>query len=119
MHKVLNIFISLIFIAIGTMVMAGWLLHIPIMVQFKFGLVPMVFNTALCFPLTGITLLLDNLKTDVCVRTQTTIAAFLTVLCNYPIAARYRRRFRAGLSDSDARTVSQAQLKKQNYLINA
>ena len=34
---------------LGLMVTSGWLLHVPIMVEIKSGLVPMVFNTGLCF----------------------------------------------------------------------
>ncbi|HOY21585.1 MAG TPA: hypothetical protein PK002_00430 [Cellvibrio sp.] len=62
--------------------MCGWLLQIPILVQFKLGLVPMVFNTALCFTLSGIALLLDNQKTKIRHRAQTVIGAFLLVLCS-------------------------------------
>ncbi len=39
--------------ALGLVVMTGWLLHIRQMVEFRTGMVAMTFNTALCFTLAG------------------------------------------------------------------
>jgi hypothetical protein len=81
MHKAFKIFIGLILFSMGAIVLVGWLLHIPIMVEFKRGVVPMVFNTALCFTLTGIALLLTVLNHKLGSILQIAIGTFLIVLC--------------------------------------
>lgn len=45
--------IGAILAALGTMVIAGWLLKNPVVVRIAPGFAPMVFNTALCFVLLG------------------------------------------------------------------
>ncbi len=45
----------------GLCVIAGWLLQIRALVEFRVGLVAMVFNTALCFTVTGLALALPAL----------------------------------------------------------
>ncbi len=45
-------------VALGTWVIAGWLIRSPLMVQIAPGLVAMVFSTALCFVLSGTALFL-------------------------------------------------------------
>jgi diguanylate cyclase (GGDEF)-like protein len=42
--------------------MLGWMLKIPAFVQVQPSFVPMQFNTALCFSLSGLTILLRNIK---------------------------------------------------------
>ena len=45
--------IGMVLALLGLTVTSGWLLHVPMMVEIKSGLVPMVFNTGLCFFLAG------------------------------------------------------------------
>ncbi|HJP63028.1 MAG TPA: hypothetical protein VJ844_06275, partial [Mucilaginibacter sp.] len=52
--------ISAVSIAIGIIVMAGWLFNIPILKEIVPGFVPMVFNPALCFVLFGTALLVKQ-----------------------------------------------------------
>lgn len=52
-----------ILIFVGILCIYGWLEKIPSLLQIYPGLVAMVFNTALCFALTGIIILLSNLNT--------------------------------------------------------
>lgn len=66
-------------ITIGALTAAAWLLQIQTIVQLVPGLVPMVFNTALCFLLSGWALLLDGKRHALVARTL--IAAFLLTLC--------------------------------------
>ena len=47
-------------VTLGAVTMFGWLLHIPAMVEIQHGLVPMVFNTGLCFFLCGAALLIPQ-----------------------------------------------------------
>lgn len=49
---------------LGGAVAAGWLLRIPVLVQVLAGLTPMVFNTAACFVLSGLSLVLAALRPD-------------------------------------------------------
>ena len=45
--------------ALGMTVIAGWIFHIPWMVQVRSDFVAMVLNTAICFTLTGLAFILD------------------------------------------------------------
>ena len=49
---------------LGGAVAAGWLLRVPVLVQVLPGLTPMMFNTAVCFVLSGVSLLLAALRPD-------------------------------------------------------
>ena len=49
----LPILLSGAVVVLGLVVMSGWLLEVREMVEFRAGLVAMVFNTALCFTLAG------------------------------------------------------------------
>ena len=46
--------LGLALMALGLLVIAGWLLQVRAMVEIKAGFVAMAFNTALCFALTGL-----------------------------------------------------------------
>jgi len=63
--------------AMGVTVMSGWMLRVPVMVEFRAGMVAMVFNTALCFTMTGLALALPGLLRRPLPQVQ---AAFGTVL---------------------------------------
>jgi hypothetical protein len=52
-----KLFAPALAIVLGVVVMIGWLLHIPEIVQVFPGFVPMQFNTALCFALSGASVL--------------------------------------------------------------
>ena len=41
---------------LGLSTVTGWLLHLPVLFEMRHGLVPMVFNTGLCFALLGVAL---------------------------------------------------------------
>lgn len=64
-------------IALALVVMTGWLLHEPRLVQLRAGWVGMAFNTALCFALAGIALLLPERHAQRRRRGQTGIGLFL------------------------------------------
>jgi diguanylate cyclase (GGDEF)-like protein/PAS domain S-box-containing protein len=49
---------------LGAAVAAGWLLRVPALVQLLPGLTPMVLNTAVCFVLSGVSLMLAALRPD-------------------------------------------------------
>ncbi|STX52105.1 sensor histidine kinase [Legionella busanensis] len=59
-ERLLAVFFSILLILLGSTVIFGWLAHIPKMVQLIPGLVGMVFNTALCFILTGLLIINSN-----------------------------------------------------------
>ncbi len=81
MHKLFKTLIGLILFTMGVVVLCGWLLHVPIMVQFKIGFVAMVFNTALCFTITGIVLVVSNLTHKFFANLQTLAGVFLIIYC--------------------------------------
>ena len=60
MRKLLQIrqLIGMVLVLLGVTVMIGWFARSPVVVQLLPGLVAMVFNTAFCFSLVGVTLLL-------------------------------------------------------------
>lgn len=57
----LAIFCGILLILLGSIVLFGWVFHVPSMVQLKTGMVAMVANSALCFILIGITFLYINI----------------------------------------------------------
>ncbi|MES2743253.1 MAG: diguanylate cyclase [Pseudomonadota bacterium] len=70
--------IGLALLLLGSTTMLGWLLHVPAMVELKRGLVPMVFNTGLCFFLSGAALVLGTYRR--CRRIAVGIGAALMLL---------------------------------------
>lgn len=78
----LESFISTAIILLGLMVTSGWLLHVPAMVQIKSGLVPMVFNTGLCFLLAGIALFISRRTNKTAIYIRHFLGTFLIVLCS-------------------------------------
>jgi len=56
--------IGVVLALLGGSVAAGWLLRIPTLVQVLPGLTPMVLNTAFCFVLSGVWLVLAALRPD-------------------------------------------------------
>lgn len=73
--------ISVVLMLLGLMVMAGWLLHVPAMVQIKTGLLPMVFNTSLCFFVTGLAIALMPHHHRLACRLRNGIGFGLITLC--------------------------------------
>lgn len=82
MNKIIQTLIGIALFVMGGTVLLGWLLHIPLMVQFKIGFVPMQFNTGLCFIFTGIALALPGLTKKAFLRLQTAIGGTLIILCS-------------------------------------
>ena len=66
---------------LGAMVVLGWLLHVPMMVEIKTGLVPMVFNTGLCFFLSGAAIAAVKLPPQMARTARGVIALALVLLC--------------------------------------
>jgi diguanylate cyclase (GGDEF)-like protein/PAS domain S-box-containing protein len=66
---------------LGMFVMLGWLLHVRAMVEIRAGYVAMVFNTALCFALTGMALALPGLRGRPTPKFQTLVGGIVLVLC--------------------------------------
>jgi diguanylate cyclase (GGDEF)-like protein/PAS domain S-box-containing protein len=56
--------IGAVLAVLGSSVAAGWLLRIAALVQVLPGLTPMVLNTAVCFVLSGVSLMLAALRPD-------------------------------------------------------
>ena len=77
----LPMLLSLAVATMGITVMAGWLLRVAILVQINPGSVAMVFNTALCFMLTGIALGLPSLIGKPTPKLQMLIGTFIFILC--------------------------------------
>lgn len=67
--------------ALGTTVMLGWLSHVRAMVEIRTGYVAMVFNTALCFTLTGMALALPGLLGKPLPKFQVLVGGTLFILC--------------------------------------
>ncbi|MFZ6873417.1 diguanylate cyclase domain-containing protein [Undibacterium sp. Di27W] len=74
-------FLGLALLALGLVVISGWLLQVRAMVEIRVGFVAMVFNTALCFTLTGLALALPGLRQKPYARLQSCIGFFLFSLC--------------------------------------
>ncbi|MFZ6657485.1 diguanylate cyclase domain-containing protein [Undibacterium sp. TJN19] len=72
---------GLILLALGLLVISGWLLHMRAMVEIRTGLVAMVFNTALCFALTGLAIALPGLIKKPVHAIQSSVGIFLFCLC--------------------------------------
>ena len=66
---------------LGLTVISGWLLQIRALVEFRAGLVAMVFNTALCFSLAGGAVLLAALARRPMAWLQNIIGASMVALC--------------------------------------
>lgn len=66
---------------LGLVVISGWLAQIQVMVEFRAGLVAMVFNTALCFALAGGAVLLQALAHRPMPMLQHIVGAGMLVLC--------------------------------------
>lgn len=79
-ERSLAIFFSILLILLGSTVIFGWLMHIPKMVQVIPGLVGMVFNTALCFILTGFLIITSNYYFKHQRSIQITLSAVLFVI---------------------------------------
>ncbi|MES2933653.1 MAG: EAL domain-containing protein [Pseudomonadota bacterium] len=71
---------GLAIICLATVILLGWLTRTPLLVQIRPNFVGMVVNTALCFALLGITLLLPVLKVRKIAAIQTAIGAFIFAL---------------------------------------
>ncbi|MCF6808214.1 GGDEF domain-containing protein [Thiotrichales bacterium 19S9-12] len=68
-------FFSALVVAIGFIVMFGWLMHIPLLIQLNPTFVPMQFNTALCFFCIGLSILFTYKQT----RYFSSLLAFITL----------------------------------------
>lgn len=66
---------------LGITVMLGWLLHVRAMVEIRVGFVAMVFNTALCFTLTGSALALPGLLGKPLPKFQVLVGGAIFILC--------------------------------------
>ncbi|MEJ7808689.1 MAG: hypothetical protein WKG03_22555, partial [Telluria sp.] len=71
---------------LGLAVMSGWLLQVRQLVEFRTGLVAMVFNTALCFALAGTALLLPALLRRPTPVLQNVIGSAMIFLCTLVLA---------------------------------
>lgn len=60
--RFVHAYMGAILIALGAVVILGWLLHIPELVRVVPGFAAMVPNTALCFMLMGVALALDKVR---------------------------------------------------------
>lgn len=67
-------------LALGAMVMAGWVMRVPAMVTIRPNFVGMVFSAGLCFALIGTGLLLGNAKAHWAVRLQRLAGWMLVIL---------------------------------------
>lgn len=76
-----EIVIALLLTGLGLTVTCGWLLHVPAMVEIRAGLVPMVFNTGLCFFLSGCAILLMKSNAPRARFARQSMGASLLLLC--------------------------------------
>lgn len=74
------IVISAVSIAVGIIVMLGWIFNIPVLQQIVPGFVSMVFNTAFCFVLFGGALLITQYPKS---RYHSTIFFAVSLLCTF------------------------------------
>lgn len=72
--------IGIALILLGGMTVSGWLFQVTSMVEIARGLVPMVFNTGLCFLLSGFVLFSSQADAPHFRSTRAKIGAFLVVL---------------------------------------
>jgi diguanylate cyclase (GGDEF)-like protein/PAS domain S-box-containing protein len=73
-------------VALGLKGLAGWLLHVPTLVAFQPGQLPMVFNTALCFSLAGSALYLSQRPGGLARQLRTALGGSLIALCGATLA---------------------------------
>jgi diguanylate cyclase (GGDEF)-like protein/PAS domain S-box-containing protein len=73
--------VGLLLIGLGTTTMLGWLLRVPYMTELQHGLVPMVFNTGLCFFLSGLAVSLPTFAPNRTDTARRCIGMILVVLC--------------------------------------
>ncbi len=66
---------------LGLVVIGGWLLQVRVLVEFRAGLVAMVFNTALCFALAGAAVLWPVLRRRPMALLQNLVGTLLIFLC--------------------------------------
>lgn len=69
--------LGLVLTCLGLMVITGWLLQVRAMVEIRSGLVAMTVNTALCFTLSGLALLMPAILNRRLPRWQGTVGLFL------------------------------------------
>ena len=77
----LPILLGIAVAGLGITVMLGWLLHVRAMVEIRVGFVAMVFNTALCFTLSGSTLALPGLLGKPLPKFQVLVGGAIFILC--------------------------------------
>ncbi|WP_338759741.1 hypothetical protein [Massilia sp. METH4] len=75
--------VGALLLGLGINTILGWCLRVPAMVEIIRGLVPMVFNTGLCFALTGLALWLNNRERRL---PRTLIGWVLLVPCTLTLA---------------------------------
>jgi diguanylate cyclase (GGDEF)-like protein/PAS domain S-box-containing protein len=73
-------------VALGAISAAGWILQSPTMVSFRPGMVPPVFDTALCLCLCGSALWLTSRRGAAARGTRTVLALCVIVLCGAVLA---------------------------------
>lgn len=71
---------------LGGLTTCGWLLQVRAMVELHHGLIPMVFNTGLCFLLSGIALALSSSRHAAAKSARSAIAVVLISLCGLTLA---------------------------------
>lgn len=82
MEKISKTVVGITLSLLGLTVVAGWCLQVPMMVQFGVGLVPMQFNTAICFLLTGSAFAIPSVAGKTLLVFQTVIGGTLIALCS-------------------------------------
>jgi diguanylate cyclase (GGDEF)-like protein/PAS domain S-box-containing protein len=73
-------------VALGLSAVSGWLLHVPALFEIRAGLVPMVFNTGLCFLLSGSAIALLARTTPAAARVRRVLACLVMLLCGLTLA---------------------------------
>ena len=67
---------------LGLSASLGWLLHVPMLFEIRHGLVPMVFNTGLCFLLAGTALFLPALGLENPIQVRSYLGTLLIGICS-------------------------------------
>ena len=75
-------FLGLLVFFLGATVVLGWLIHVPQMVTFFPGSLPMVFNTGLCFAVAGLGLCVPSARTLRNEVIRTSAGLFIIALCS-------------------------------------
>lgn len=78
--------IAILLALLGILAMAGWQLHIPLIIQVIPGMIGMVFNTALCFFLLGLALLLPVIDSKF-KKAQVWLAYIITAIATLSLIA--------------------------------